>query len=82
MIRFNKSFFLFAFISVLITLTISLAGCNSKKNSDSNNTNNTYSPSTDKKGVATVVKTEKYNIKLELEKYNIPGIFSLDKPKG
>jgi len=89
MIRFNKSFFASTVITVLTASTIMLIGCDSKKTTTSYNSkigevakNNSNNTSIDKKEVATIKKSEKYALKLELENFNMPGVFTMDRPKG
>lgn len=90
MIKLKKFFFAFMTIAVLTSSTILLTGCDSKKTTlnyssedeeaieGSNST-----PSTgDDNYLEPIKKTEKYNINLELENYTIPGVFSMNKPKG
>lgn len=88
MSRFNKSFFAFTVIALLTTSTITFIGCDSKHATSYTSEieeiekNNSDTSSKDNKEIEGIKKSEKYNIKLELEKFNMPGIFTMDKPKG
>lgn len=88
MIRLKKTFFTFTVMAIVIITTITLTGCdpqkstinsNSKAGQVETNNNNTLE---DKKEVEAIKKSEKYNVNLELEKFNMPGVFTMDKPKG
>lgn len=82
MLKLNKTFFVFIVITVFTTSSITLTGCASKKTTTNYTSTNSTTASKDNKKAATIANTEKYNLKLELEKYSLPGVFSLDKPKG
>jgi len=85
MFRLSKSFVSFAVIAALTTSTIIFSGCSSKKasnystNTGVNKKNSTTSKNNQKEAIK---KSEKYNVKLEAEKYNLPGIFTMDRPKN
>lgn len=86
MIKFKKSLFVFVATSILISSTILLTGCNSKKSninysSEIEETNNTNSTENDVY-LEPIRKSEKYNINLELESFVMPGVFTMNKPKG
>ena len=88
MSRFNKSFFAFTVIALLTTSTITFIACDSKHATSYTSEieeiekDNSGTTSKDNKEIEGIKKSEKYNIKLELEKFNMPGIFTMDKPKG
>ena len=85
MYRLSKSFVSFAVIAAITTSTIMFSGCSSKKasnystNTGVNEKNSTTSKNNQKEAIK---KSEKYNVKLEVEKYNLPGVFTMDKPKN
>jgi len=82
MIRLSKQFLVLSAITVLISSTIVFSGCDSKKTTDSNTTSSGTASNQTKSKKDTIKKSEKYNVKLELEKYNLPGVFTMNKPKG
>lgn len=95
MMKLSRSFFARIGIVILTSLTILAAGCSAKKTTNtskalesektsSNNSSNSTTNSTVKgtKETETIKKSEKYNLKLELERFSMPGVFTMDKPKG
>lgn len=78
----NNFFCMFMAIAVLAVSTIMFTGCGSKKDTTSNSEETEKSNSNDNKEVETIKKSEKYNVKIELEKFNMSGVFKMDKPKG
>lgn len=86
MIKLKKPLFVFVATSILISSTILMTGCNSKKisinySSEIEETNNSNSTENDVY-LEPIRKSEKYNINLELESFVMPGVFTMNKPKG
>jgi len=85
MYRLSKSFVSFAVIAAVTTSTIIFSGCSSKKasnystNTEVNEKNSNTSKNNEKEAIN---KSEKYNVKLEVEKYNLPGVFTMNKPNN
>lgn len=85
-IKLNKSLLVITIIASLAATTTLLTGCDSKKvttsYSNESETNSTASTPETKKEVQKDITSEKYNVQLNLEKFTLPGVFTLNKPRG
>jgi len=83
MSRTGKFLLLIAAITVLSASTLALAGCGPSKGTNNSEIEQSGKTTENVKNNEEDTKiVEKYKINLQLESFSLPGVFSMDKPKG